>query len=48
MSQQELYGGGVSRRITDVADRQRLKNLMQDLDVPSGMSLIVRTAGLDR
>lgn len=41
-------GGGVSRRITDVADRQRLKNLMQDLDVPSGMSLIVRTAGLDR
>jgi len=42
------HGGGVSRRITDMGDRRRLKQLMQDLDVPQNMSLIVRTAGLDR
>ena len=42
------HAGGVSRRITDTGDRRRLKQLMQDLDVPQGMSLIVRTAGLDR
>jgi ribonuclease E len=42
------HGGGVSRRITDIGDRRRLKQLMQDLEVPSNMSLIVRTAGLDR
>ncbi len=42
------HGGGVSRRITDMGDRRRLKELMQDLDLPQGMSLIVRTAGLDR
>lgn len=41
-------GGGVSRRITDGADRKRLKDLMNDLGLPEGMSLIVRTAGLDR
>lgn len=43
-----VNGGGVSRRITDVADRKRLKDLIQDLELPEGVSLIVRTAGLDR
>lgn len=42
------HGGGISRRITDVSDRKRLKQLMEDLEVSDGMSLIVRTAGLDR
>ena len=41
-------GGGISRRITDMGDRRRLKQLIQDLEVPENMSLIVRTAGLDR
>ena len=42
------HGGGISRRITDMGDRKRLKQLIQDLEVPDNMSLIVRTAGLDR
>lgn len=40
--------GGVSRKITDFGDRKRLKQLIQSLEMPQGMSLIVRTAGLDR
>lgn len=40
-------GGGVSRRI-EGEERQELKDLMQQLDVPSGMSLIARTAGIGR
>lgn len=40
--------GGVSRRINKVADRKRLKEVLTSLDVPQGMSLIIRTAGLDR
>ncbi|MEI8320998.1 MAG: ribonuclease E/G [Alphaproteobacteria bacterium] len=43
-----LNAGGVSRKITDVQHRKRLKELMKDLGVPEGMSLIIRTAGLDR
>ncbi len=41
-------GGGVSRKITSQADRRRLKEAMQELDVPNGMGLIVRTAGANR
>jgi ribonuclease E len=41
-------GGGVSRKITSVADRRRLKEAMAELDVPDGMGLIVRTAGANR
>ncbi|OYV24685.1 MAG: ribonuclease E/G [Rhodospirillales bacterium 20-58-10] len=41
-------GGGVSRKITSVADRRRLKEAMAELDVPPGMGLIVRTAGANR
>jgi ribonuclease E len=41
-------GGGVSRKITSAADRRRLKELMEDLDVPDGMGVIVRTAGSER
>jgi ribonuclease E len=40
--------GGVSRKITDSGDRKRLRQLIQDLELPDGMSLIVRTAGMDR
>ena len=42
-----LNSGGVSRRITDMEDRKRLKEIISDLDMPEGMSLIVRTAGYD-
>ncbi len=41
-------GGGVSRKITSIADRRRLKDLMADLEVPEGMGVIVRTAGSER
>ena len=41
-------GGGVSRKITNVADRKRLKSVVSDLEVPSGMAVIVRTAGSKR
>jgi ribonuclease E len=41
-------GGGISRKITTVTDRKRLKGIVQSLDVPAGMGLIVRTAGAKR
>ena len=40
--------GGVSRKITNVADRKRLKTIVSDLDVADGMAVIVRTAGAKR
>jgi ribonuclease E len=41
-------GGGISRKITSAADRKRLRSVVQSLDVPGGMGLIVRTAGAKR
>ncbi|MBA4012266.1 MAG: ribonuclease E/G [Phenylobacterium sp.] len=41
-------GGGISRKITATTDRKRLKGVVQSLDVPDGMGLIVRTAGAKR
>ncbi len=42
------HGGGISRKISNGADRKRLKSVMADLNLPSTMGLIVRTAGLER
>ena len=42
------HGGGISRKISNGADRKRLKSIMSDLNLPSVMGLIVRTAGLER
>jgi ribonuclease E len=41
-------GGGISRKITDARDRSRLKEVAQDLEVPEGMGVILRTAGAAR
>ncbi|MEM8791418.1 MAG: Rne/Rng family ribonuclease [Pseudomonadota bacterium] len=41
-------GGGISRKITQVGDRKRLREIVDELDVPKGMGLIVRTAGAER
>src|SRR5262245_35316443 len=41
-------GGGISRKITDARDRMRLKEVAQDLEVPEGMGVILRTAGAAR
>jgi ribonuclease E len=42
------HGGGISRKISNGADRKRLKQIMADLSLPNSMSCIVRTAGLSR
>ena len=41
-------GGGISRKITNAADRKRLKDIVGDLDVPPGQGIILRTAGATR
>ena len=41
-------GGGISRKITSADDRRRLKEIAQELDVPEGMGVILRTAGASR
>jgi ribonuclease E len=41
-------GGGISRKITNSVDRKKLKEIAQDLEVPEGMGVILRTAGASR
>jgi ribonuclease E len=41
-------GGGISRKITSSEDRSRLKEISQELEVPEGMGVILRTAGASR
>lgn len=41
-------GGGVSRKIASFKDRKRMKETLDDLQVPEGMSVILRTAGVTR
>ncbi len=41
-------GGGVSRKISDVKERRKLKETIEGLELKDGMSLIVRTAGMGR
>jgi ribonuclease E len=41
-------GGGISRKIASPSDRKRLRQIVDELDVPEGMGLIVRTAGAAR
>jgi ribonuclease E len=40
-------GGGVSRRV-EGEDRQELREAMEQLELPAGMSVIIRTAGIGR
>ncbi len=41
-------GGGISRKITNPNDRKRLKSIIDELDIPDGIAVIVRTAGSER
>ena len=41
-------GGGISRKITNHSARRKLKTILSDLEVPEGMGVIVRTAGMNR
>lgn len=40
-----LRGGGISRKITSIAERRRLKDIIAELNIPSHMGMIIRTAG---
>ncbi|OWK31065.1 Rne/Rng family ribonuclease [Sphingomonas dokdonensis] len=42
------HGGGISRKISNSADRKRLKSIMAEMELPPSMGCIVRTAGLSR
>jgi ribonuclease E len=42
------HGGGISRKISNAADRKRLKSIISEMKLPSTMGCIVRTAGLQR
>jgi ribonuclease E len=41
-------GGGVSRKIASFQERRRMRELLSELEVPPGMSVIMRTAGVTR
>ena len=41
-------GGGISRKITNLSDRKKLKEIANEIEVPLGAGLIVRTAGAKR
>ncbi|VAV96352.1 Ribonuclease E [hydrothermal vent metagenome] len=43
-----LHGGGVSRKIASVSERKSLKKILADLNMPSGIACIIRTAGQSR
>ncbi len=42
------HAGGISRKISNISDRKKLKQIISSLDVSDDMGLIVRTAGLQR
>jgi ribonuclease E len=39
---------GISRKIEDEAQRERLRTVLEELNPPKGMGFIIRTAGIDR
>ncbi len=41
-------GGGISRKIANAKDRKRLKSIIDSLNLPEGMGVIVRTAGMEQ
>jgi len=43
-----MHGGGISRKISNGADRRKLKAIIDDLNLPPSMGCIVRTAGMSR
>ena len=41
-------GGGISRKIFNSSDRQKIRNILNDIDIPKSMGVIVRTAGANK
>lgn len=43
-----MHGGGISRKISNGADRRKLKAMIDEMNLPPSMGCIVRTAGMSR
>ena len=41
-------GGGISRKIFNSSDRNKIRNILNEIDIPSSMGVIVRTAGANK
>ena len=41
-------GGGISRKIFSFSDRQKIRNILNEIDIPNSMGVIVRTAGANK
>ena len=41
-------GGGISRKIFNSSDRQKIRNILSEIDIPKSMGVIVRTAGANK
>ncbi len=41
-------GGGISRKIINPDDRKKIRNIIQEIEIPEKMGLIVRTAGINK
>ena len=41
-------GGGISRKITNIKERRKLRDILNSLDIPEGIGVIIRTAGRER
>ena len=41
-------GGGISRKIFSSSDRQKIRNILNEISIPSSMGVIVRTAGSNK
>ena len=41
-------GGGISRKIFNSADRQKIRNILSEINIPKSMGVIVRTAGSNK
>ena len=41
-------GGGISRKIFNSADRQKIRDILNEIEIPKSMGVIVRTAGANK
>ena len=41
-------GGGISRKIFSSSDRQKIRNILNEISIPTSMGVIVRTAGSNK
>ncbi len=41
-------GGGISRKIFNSSDRQKIRNILNEIEIPRSMGVIVRTAGANK